>query len=116
MAPKKRSRKPAGRKAAVTPRGREIIAHILNTLAFGTHAAEGDVESIAQRLGMTPGRLRPQLDKLAEADYITIEGVGEFVYPTTTAVRLQNPDLKSDEAERQLRDLRNAGKRRKRKG
>ena len=104
------------RKAAVSPRGREIIAPLLNTLAFGTHAAEGDVESIAQRLGMTPGRLRPQLKKLTEAGYITIEGVGEFVYPTAAAVRLQNPDLKGDEAERQLRELRNAGKRPKRKG
>ena len=116
MPSKKRASKPPVRKASVSPRGREIIAHLLNTLAFGTHASEGDVESIAGQLGMTPGRLRPQLKKLAKAGYITIEGVGEFVYPTVAAVRLQNPDLKGDEAERQLRDLRNAGKRRQRKG
>lgn len=113
MAPKKRARKPQSRTAAITPRGREVIAHVLNTLAFGTHGSEGDIESIAQRLGMAPGRLRTQLKKLDDAGYITIEGVGEFVYPTAAGVRLQYPDLTSAEAERQLRDLRNAGKRRR---
>jgi hypothetical protein len=36
---------------------------VLNAVAFGTHANVGNVDSLAEQLKTTPGRLRPMLQK-----------------------------------------------------
>ena len=58
----------------LTPRRRELVAYILNSVAFGTHDDECELEAMAKKLGMQPGQLRAALSKLANQGYVTIEG------------------------------------------
>ena len=90
----------------LTPRGQQIMSLVLNAVAFGTHPDLGNVDSLAEKLNTTPGRLRPALRKLVEQGYLTIEGnVAENVYPTVAALRWQNPKLSEREAKAILRGL-----------
>jgi DNA-binding IclR family transcriptional regulator len=83
----------------LTPRGQQIISLVLNAVAFGTHGDIGNVDSLAEKLGTTPGRLRPMLQKLVNQGYLTVEGdVVENVYPTVAALRWQDPKLTHGEA------------------
>lgn len=80
---------------------------LLNAIAFGTFDDAGDVESLAAKLGTTPGHLRPMLRKLTEQGYVTVEGkTTEYVYPTVAALRWQNPKLSEKEANAILKRLR----------
>lgn len=89
-----------------SPRGQQIMSLVLNAVAFGTHADIGNVDSLAEKLRTTPGRLRPMLRKLLDQGYLTIEGkVAENVYPTVAALRWQNPKLSEREAKAILRRL-----------
>jgi DNA-binding IclR family transcriptional regulator len=91
---------------SLTTRSQQIMSLVLNAVAFGTHADIGNVDSLAQKLGTTPGRLRPTLRKLVDQGYLTIEGkVAENVYPTVAALRWQNPKLSEREATAILRGL-----------
>lgn len=91
----------------LTPRGRELVAYILNSVAFGTHDDECELEAMAKKLGMQPGRLRTSLSKLAEQGYVAIEGKSaEWVYPTVATLRRQNPELDEAEAVKIIRRLR----------
>ena len=79
---------------------------VLNAVAFGTHADVGNVDSLAEKLGTTPGQLRPMLRKLVDQGYLTIEGkVAENVYPTIAALRWQNAKLSERDAKAILRRL-----------
>jgi len=79
---------------------------LLNAVAFGTHADVGNVESLAEKLGTTPGRLRATLRKLAQQGYLTVEGkIAENVYPTEAALRSQDPKLSERQAKRILQSL-----------
>jgi hypothetical protein len=50
-----------------------------------------NVDSLAEQLKTTPGRLRPMLRKLVDEGYLTIEGkIGENVLPTMAALRWQD--------------------------
>jgi hypothetical protein len=79
---------------------------VLNAVAFGTHGDVGNIDSLAEQLGTTTGRLRSMLQKLAGQGYLTIEGkVDETVYPTVAALRRQDPKLSEREARTLLRRL-----------
>jgi hypothetical protein len=90
----------------LTTRGQQVVSALLNAVAFGTHGDVGNVDSLAEELGTTSGRLRPMLRKLADQGYLTIEGkVAENVYPTAAALRWQNPKLSEREAKAIVRGL-----------
>jgi DNA-binding IclR family transcriptional regulator len=82
-----------GKLGSLTPRGREILAFIFNSIAFNSHDDNCDVETLAERLGMKPGTLRRTLAKMTDAGYVTVEGSAEYVYPTVAAFLNQQPDL-----------------------
>ena len=74
--------------ARLTARGQQIVSLLLNSVVFGTHGNMGNVDSLAEQLKTTPGRLRPMLRKLVQDGYLTIEGkIAENVYPTVAAWR-----------------------------
>src|SRR5688572_27051031 len=90
----------------LSPRGQQIVSLVLNAVAFGTHADLGNVDSLAEKLNTTPGRLRPTLRKLVDQGYLTVKGkVNEQVYPTVAALQRQNPKLSEQEAKAILRRL-----------
>jgi DNA-binding IclR family transcriptional regulator len=90
----------------LTRRGQQIMSLLLNAVAFGIHDDLGNIDSLAEKLGTTPGRLRAMLRKLVDQGYLTIEGnVAEHVYPTVAALRWQNPKLTEREARAILRAL-----------
>ncbi len=90
----------------LTPRGQQIMSLLLNAVAFGTHADVGNVDTLADKLSTTPGRLRPTLRRLVDQGYLTVEGeIGETVYPTVAALRWQNPKFSEREAKAILRRL-----------
>jgi hypothetical protein len=60
----------------LTPRGQQIMSLVLNAIAFGTHANVGNIDSLADQLRTTSGRLRPMLQKLIDQGYLTIKGQG----------------------------------------
>ena len=39
----------------LTKRGREPISYVLNTVAFGTHGDDAELETMAAKLGTTAG-------------------------------------------------------------
>ena len=82
-----------GKLGPLTPRGREILAFVFNSIAFSSHDDDCDVETLAERLGMKPGALRRTLAKMTEAGYVTVEGSAEYVYPTIPAFLKQQPEL-----------------------
>ena len=74
---------------------------VLNAVAFQTHAGVGNVDSLAEKLSTTPGRLRHMVRKLVDQGYLTIEGkVAENVCPTVAVLRWQDPKLSEREAKR----------------
>jgi hypothetical protein len=91
---------------ALTPRGREIVSFMLNTIAFQTHDDDGELETMAGKLGTTAAHLRPMLRKLEAQGWLSVEGTSiEFVYPTIQALRWQNPALSDKAAEAIVRKL-----------
>jgi hypothetical protein len=91
----------------LTKRGRELVSYVLNTVAFGTHGNDAELETMAKKFGTTAGRLRPTLRRLANQGWLTIEGrSAEFVYPTVSAIQAMNPNIDKAEAEKTLRSLR----------
>src|SRR4051812_30399581 len=96
----------AQRLSTLTPRGQQIMSVLLNAVAFGTHTDMGNVDSLAETLDTTPGRLRPMLRKLVDQGFLTVEGkVAENIYPTVAALRRQNPKLSEREAKAIVRRL-----------
>ena len=90
----------------LTKRGRELVSYVLNSVAFGTHGDDAELEAMAKKFGTTAGRLRPTLRRLAAQGWLTIEGrLAEFVYPTVAAIRAINPNIDKTAAEKTLRRL-----------
>ena len=90
----------------LTKRGRELVSYVLNTVAFGTHGDDAELETMAKKFGTTAGRLRPMLRKLAAQRWLTIEGRSAvFVYPTVEAIRAMNPKVSMKEAAAVVRKL-----------
>ena len=88
---------------ALTPRAREIMMLVINSVALGTHDDEAEIGAIAERLGSTPARVLTIVRKLEQQGYATLKS--DFVYPTAAALRWQNPDLSQREAAAVLRKL-----------
>jgi DNA-binding IclR family transcriptional regulator len=88
----------------LTPRAREVVNLVVNSVALGVHDNDAEVGAIAAQLGMSPARLASMLRKLEDQGYVTIKN--DFVYPTVTALRWQNPTLSEQEAKHVLRSLR----------
>jgi hypothetical protein len=101
-------RKRSADRSALTPRGRELIAYVLNAAALGAHSERCDLETMAADVGLTPARLRTTLGKLSEAGYVTVEGIAEYVYPTVKAIKRVNPSFGAGEAEAFVRRLHRA--------
>jgi DNA-binding MarR family transcriptional regulator len=53
----------------LTPRGREILAYVFNSIAFKSHDKNCDVETLAEYLRVRPGTLRRTLAKMTDAGY-----------------------------------------------
>ena len=105
MAKRKSKARPKHRELpALTPRTKEIVNHVINTVALGTHDNEGEIGAIAERLEMSPARLQTQIGKLVEQGYLTLQR--GFVYPTVAALQWQNPELSEPEARQVLRKVR----------
>jgi DNA-binding IclR family transcriptional regulator len=103
--PKRLAGKRIGRSLpALTPRAREIMMLVINSVALGTHDNDAEVGAIAERLGSTPARVLSMVRQLQEQGYATLKS--DFIYPTVAALRWQNPDLSEREAAALLRRLR----------
>jgi DNA-binding IclR family transcriptional regulator len=89
---------------ALTPRAKEIVNHVINTVALGTHDNEGELGAIAERLEFSPARLQTLVNTLSEQGYVTLKR--DFVYPTVAALRWQNPELSEAEAAAVLKRVR----------
>ena len=100
--------------ATLTARGREIVAYVMNTVAFKTHGDEAELTTMAKNLGTTPGRLLPTLRKLASAGWLSIEERSlTFVYPTAAAIRAHGK-LSEKQAQAILNRLRKSSPKRER--
>jgi len=94
----------------LTRRGREIIAYLMNTIAFGSHGNDAELATMARQLGTSAGRLMPTLRKLEHAGWLTVEeGSLSFVYPTLAAIK-QHGRFSDDQARSILSRLRKSGR------
>ena len=87
----------------LTPRARQVVNHVVNTVALGTHDNDAEIGAVAEAIEMTPARLLTVAEKLAEQGWLSIQG--GFLYPTIDALRWQEPDLSEAAARRLLRKL-----------
>jgi DNA-binding IclR family transcriptional regulator len=88
----------------LTPRAKQVVNFVVNSVALGTHDDDAEVGAIAKELGTSPGRLETILRKLTEQGYVTVKG--DFVYPTAAALKAQQPSITEREVRAILRDLR----------
>jgi|SRR6187431_2507540 len=87
----------------LTPRAKQVVNLVVNSVAFGTHDDDAEVGAIAKELGTTPGRLEAILRKLTDQGYVTVKS--DFVYPTVAALKAQQPSISDREARSILRRL-----------
>lgn len=94
----------------LTERGRQIVALVVNAVAFKTHGDDGELETLAGELGTTGARLRPMLRRLEAQGWLTVEGQSaKFVYPTVAALRWVDPKLTTKEAQAIVKRLHRRG-------
>jgi len=98
MAKRKQKRLPP-----LTPRARELVTAVVNSVALGTHDDEGEIGALAKQLDSTPARLATIVRKLESQGWVTVKS--DFVYPTVEALQWQNPELDDREAAQILRKL-----------
>jgi hypothetical protein len=78
----------------LTDRGNQIVAAVVNAVAFQTHGDDAELDTLAKTLGTTGPRLRPMLRKLEAQGWLTVEDKSlTFVYPTAAALRWVDPKL-----------------------
>jgi hypothetical protein len=87
----------------LTPRARQIVNLVINSVALGAHDNDAEIGAIAKQIGMSPARLQTTLNKLEEQGWVRIKH--DFVYPKPAALRWQNPDMSENEAARMVRSL-----------
>ncbi len=88
---------------------RDLYLQVLNKIAFHDYQECCLVDTLAQKPGKTPGRLQPAIRKLVDLGYITLEGdMYPIIYPTTEALRHQDPRLSEDDARKILANVRRA--------
>src|SRR5262245_23966752 len=95
---------PLGLPAHLTPRAREVLQLVVNSVALGTHDDDAEIGALAKTIGTTPGRLQSVLKKLVQQGLVTINR--DFVYPTVAGLRWQNPKVSEREAKAVLKKLR----------
>src|SRR5207247_1452158 len=88
----------------LTPRARQVVNFVVNSVALGTHGNEGEIGAVAKGIEMSPARLRTVANKLEEQGWLTIKA--DFLYPTVAALQWQEPDLSEAAARRILAKLR----------
>jgi len=88
----------------LTPRAKELVTLVVNSVALGTHDDEAEVGVLAKEMGTTPARLESLVRKLTEQGYVTVKS--NFVYPTVEALKAQKPSITDKEAKAVLRRLR----------
>jgi DNA-binding IclR family transcriptional regulator len=88
---------------ALTPRARQVVNLVVNSVALGSHDNDAEVGALATQLETSPARLQTILHKLEEQGWLTVKS--DFVYPTIEALRWQNPNLEEREARKMLRSL-----------
>lgn len=91
----------------LTPRAREVVTLVINSAALGTHLTDGQLGAVADKLGMTRGRLQAMLRRLE--GWLTVEN--GFLIPTLAALRWQDPSMKDSEAAALQRKLAAAARR-----
>ena len=89
---------------ALTPRARQVVNFVVNSVALGTHDNDGEIGAVAKGIEMSPVRLRTVAETLQEQGWLTIRD--DFLYPTVEALRWQEPELSEADAKRVLRKLR----------
>jgi DNA-binding IclR family transcriptional regulator len=87
----------------LTPRTRQVVNYVVNTVALGTHDNDAEIGAVAKAIEMTPARLQRMAEKLTERGWLKIKG--QFLYPTVEALRWQEPDLSESQARNLLRRL-----------
>jgi hypothetical protein len=102
------ARKSAEGKSKTLPRltgiQRQVMAHVMNSIALHDYEGCCSVERIAEQLHRQPNRFMPTLKKLAENGYLQIEGTTyPVVYPTIDALLMQDPRLSEQDAKAILR-------------
>lgn len=89
--------------------GREVLSHVMNSIAFKNYRECCSVDGIASALDKNPTRLRTTLKKLADQGYVTIEGAKQQdVFPTVAALKSQDHSLSDNAARTLLRKLKRA--------
>ena len=87
----------------LTPRARQVLNFVINSVALETHDDDAEIGSIAKGIGTTPRGLQPVLQKLVDLGFVEIRR--DFVYPRPAALRWQNPAMTEREAKAILRKL-----------
>jgi hypothetical protein len=82
----------------LTPRAREVVTSVVNTVALGTHDHDAEIGALGKQLGSTPAHLRTIVRRFAAQGWLTLKN--DFVYPTIAALRWQNPELAEREADK----------------
>src|SRR5438128_343732 len=83
----------------LSPRGAEVLTHILNSVAFESYGDCCSIDDMAARFKTTATRLRRSLQSVLDDGLITIEGeTFPVVYPTVRLLRRQDRDLTESEA------------------
>ena len=81
----------------------QVMAHVMNSIAFGKYDTCCSVEEMAEHFSRTPSRFMPTLRKLVEKRYLTIRGEAlPWVYPTVAAIRKQDKQLSDSDARKIL--------------
>jgi DNA-binding MarR family transcriptional regulator len=57
----------------LTPRARQMVNLVINSVALGTHDNDAEIGAIAKQIGMSPARLQATLNKLEEQGWVRIQ-------------------------------------------
>lgn len=99
----------ANRLTPLTGLARDLYLQVLNRIAFQDYQECCLVDTLAEKLRKTPGRLQPAIRKLVDLGYVTLEGeTYPVIYPTIEALRHQDPRLSADDARKILANARQA--------
>ena len=80
------------------------MTFVINTVALGSHDDEAEIGTMANTLGVKTANLQRMVAKLQDQGWLTIKN--DFVYPTSAALRWQNPELTDNAAAKLVRSLR----------
>jgi hypothetical protein len=78
----------------LTPRAREVVTLVINSAALGSFETDGQLGAVADKIGMTRGRLQALLRRLD--GWLAVKN--GYLVPTVAALRWQNPAMVEREA------------------